>query len=93
MKKKTMVILAAAAVLAVGGVFVIAQRAMHRGFGGHGMGPGGGRGAMMFLKALDLTQDQQAKVKEILDANKGTMQPIREQAGTFADSIKLWSGA
>jgi benzoyl-CoA reductase subunit C len=24
--------------------------------------------------------------------NSGQMQPIREQAGTFADSIKLWSG-
>ena len=23
--------------------------------------------------------------------NTGQMQPIREQAGTFADSIKLWS--
>ena len=25
--------------------------------------------------------------------NSGQMQPIREQAGTFADSIKLWSEA
>ncbi|HFQ16053.1 MAG TPA: benzoyl-CoA reductase subunit C, partial [Rhodobacteraceae bacterium] len=25
--------------------------------------------------------------------NSGQMQPIREQAGTFADSIKLWSQA
>ncbi len=25
--------------------------------------------------------------------NSGQMQPIREQAGTFSDSIKLWSGA
>ena len=25
--------------------------------------------------------------------NSGQMQPIREQAGTFADSIKLWSAA
>jgi len=24
--------------------------------------------------------------------NSGQMQPIREQAGTFSDSIKLWSG-
>ena len=23
--------------------------------------------------------------------NSGQMQPVREQAGTFADSIKLWS--
>jgi len=25
--------------------------------------------------------------------NSGQMQPIREQAGTFADSIKLWGAA
>ena len=25
--------------------------------------------------------------------NTGQMQPIREQAGTFADTIKLWEGA
>jgi benzoyl-CoA reductase subunit C len=25
--------------------------------------------------------------------NTGQMAPIREQAGTFADSIKLWSAA
>jgi benzoyl-CoA reductase subunit C len=25
--------------------------------------------------------------------NSGQMQPVREQAGTFADSIKLWSNA
>lgn len=25
--------------------------------------------------------------------NSGQMQPIREQAGTFVDSIKLWSAA
>jgi benzoyl-CoA reductase subunit C len=25
--------------------------------------------------------------------NSGQMQPIREQAGTFADTIKLWSEA
>jgi benzoyl-CoA reductase subunit C len=25
--------------------------------------------------------------------NSGQLQPIREQAGTFADSIKLWSAA
>jgi benzoyl-CoA reductase subunit C len=25
--------------------------------------------------------------------NSGQLQPFREQAGTFADSIKLWSAA
>ena len=76
MKRKTITILAVVAILVIGGVFAIAQRAMHKGFGGHGMH---GQGAMMMLRRLDLTSDQQAKVKEIFEANKGTVQPLREQ--------------
>jgi Spy/CpxP family protein refolding chaperone len=78
MKKKSIAILAVAAILVIGGVFAIAQRAAHKGFGGHGMH--GGQGAMMMiLKRLDLTSDQQAKVKDIFEANKGTVLPIFEQ--------------
>jgi protein CpxP len=74
MKKRTIAILTVAAVLVIGGVFAIAQRAAHIGFGGHGIR--GGQEAMMMLKRLDLTSDQQAKVKDIFEANKGTVQPI-----------------
>ena len=74
MKKKTIAILAVAAILVIGGVFAIAQRAVHKGFGGYGMR--GGQRAMMMLKHLDLTDDQRAKVKDIFEANKGTVQPI-----------------
>jgi protein CpxP len=76
MKKRSIVILAVAAILVIGGIFAIAQRARHHGFGGLGMH---GRGEMMALRALDLTDDQKAKVKEIMEANKSANQPIREQ--------------
>ena len=89
MKKKTIAILAVAAILVIGGVFVIAQRAVHKGFGGHGMH--GEQGAMMMLKRLDLTSDQQAKVKEIFEANKG-IQPIREQLKANHEKLAALGG-
>ena len=91
MKRKTIVILAVAVVLVIGGVFAIAQRAVHRGFGGHGMR--GEQGAMMMLRRLDLTSDQQAKVKEIFEANKGTVQPLREQLKANHDKLAALGGS
>ena len=91
MKRKTIVILAVAVVLVIGGVFAIAQRAVHRGFGGHGMH--GGQGAMMMLRRLDLSSDQQAKVKEIFEANKGTVQPLREQLKANHDKLAALGGS
>jgi len=85
MTKKTIAILAVAAILVIGGVFAIAQRAAHKGFGGHRMH--GRQGAMMMLKRLDLTSDQQAKVKDIFEANKGTVQPIFEQLKTNHEKL------
>jgi Spy/CpxP family protein refolding chaperone len=98
MKKNTIVILAVAAVLIVGGVFVIAQRKAQTGtWDGPGMHfamrhGGGGRGMMMGLRQLDLTSDQQAKVKEILDANKGTVQPLREQLKANHEKLAALGG-
>ena len=79
-----------AAILVIGGVFAIAQRAMHKGFGGHGMR--GEQGAMMMLRRLDLTSDQQAKVKEIFEANKGTVQPLREQLKANHEKLAALGG-
>jgi protein CpxP len=90
MKKRSIAILAVAAILVIGGIFVIAQRAAHRGFGDRGMH--GGPGAMMMLKRLDLTSDQQAKVKEIFEANKGTVQPIREQLKANHEKLAALGG-
>jgi len=39
----------------------------------------------------DLTEAGIPHVNFKYAENSGQMQPIREQAGTFADSIKLWS--
>ena len=90
MKKKTIAILAVAAILVIGGVFAFAQRAMHKGFGGHGMR--GEQGAMMMLQHLDLTSEQQAKVKEIFEANKGTVQPLREQLKANHEKLAALGG-
>ena len=90
MRRKTIAILAVAAILVIGGVFAIAQRAAHKGFGGHGMR--GEQGAMMILRRLDLTSDQQAKVKEIFEANKGTVQPLREQLKTNHEKLAALGG-
>ena len=85
MTKKTIAILAVAAILVIGGVFAIAQRAAHKGFGMHGMR--GRQGEMMILKRLDLTSDQQAKVKDIFEANKGTVQPIFAELETNHEKL------
>lgn len=75
--KKVIIGIIAVAVLATGAIFVFAQRAGRDGanhFGGH-------RGAMfgMALRGLDLTDDQKAKVKEIMDTTRGTVKPLMEQ--------------
>ena len=77
MNKKTIAILSIAAILVIGAVFAIAQRAGHKGFAGHGTR--GEQAAMMMLRRLDLTDQQQAQVKQILEDNKGAVEPIREQ--------------
>jgi len=91
MKKKTIAILAVAAILVIGGIFAIAQRAAHRGFGGRGMH--GGHGAMMMLRRLDLTSDQQAKVKDIFEANKGAVQPIFAELKTNHEKLAALGGS
>lgn len=91
MKRKTIAILAVAVVLVIGGVFAIAQRAAHKGLGGHG--GRGEQGAMLILGRLDLTSDQQAKVKEIFDTNKGTVGPLREQLKANHDKLAALDGS
>ena len=90
MKRKTTAILAVAAILVIGVAFAIAQRSMHKGFGGHGMR--GKQVVMMMLRRLDLTSDQQAKVKEIFEANKGTVQPLREQLKANHEKLAALGG-
>jgi len=72
MRKRTIAILAIA-VLAVGAIFVVAQKAVNHGFGGHGRGFGRDHG--MMLQALNLTDDQKAKVKSIMENSRTGLKP------------------
>lgn len=82
MKKKVLFGILAALVLSAGAIFVVAQKGMNRG-GGPGFGPGGGHGgrhmAGMMLRGLDLTDEQKAKVKEIMDASRASVEPLVNQ--------------
>lgn len=86
-----------AALLVVGAVFVIAQRTMQNttwnGPGMHfGMRHGGGRGMMMGLRQLNLTDEQKAKVKEIIEANRATMEPIRDAMRANHEKLAAMKG-
>ena len=72
MNKRIIAILAVA-ILVVGVVFVVAQQAANHSFGGRGRGFGRGHG--MMLKALNLTEDQRAKVKTIMQTSRTNMKP------------------
>lgn len=78
MKKITVAIIAIA-VLALGAIFVSAQKAKGDGHGKRGFGKGGHhRGGGMMLRGLDLTDDQKNQVKGIMEASKAKVQPLRE---------------
>ena len=79
--------MAASAVLLVGGMFVVAQRVMHKSMHGPGRGP------MMMFRQLNLTDDQKGKVKEIFEANKGTAQPLMEQLKANHEKIAALNGS
>ena len=87
MKTRTIAILAASAVLLVGGMFAVAQRVMHKSMHGPGRGP------MMMFRQLNLTDDQKGKVKEIFEANKGTAQPLMEQLKANHERIAALNGS
>jgi Spy/CpxP family protein refolding chaperone len=78
--KKIIVAIIAIVVLALGAVFVSAQKADHKGsHEGRGFRKGGHhRGGGMMLRGLDLTDAQKAQVKEIMEASKAKVQPLRE---------------
>jgi periplasmic protein CpxP/Spy len=77
MMKKVIIAILAFAVLATGVMFAVAQRSGDGKKGGWGKRGGHHRGGMM-LRGLDLTDDQKAKVKEIMGASKAKAQALRE---------------
>ncbi len=76
MKKKVIIGVIAAAVLATGAVLVIAQRAGHRGPEGFGHG---GRMIGFMANKLGLTDEQKGKVKEIVEASRSNVEPLVTQ--------------
>lgn len=96
MKKLTVAILSIILV-ASGAMFIFAQDGTankdgKRGFGkrgGHHRG-GGMRGGMM-LRGLDLTDEQKAQVKTIMQASKETSKPIREQMKANREKLQTLS--
>ena len=86
MKKLTTAIIAMFLV-AMGAMFIFAQNSDgnadggKRGFGkrGHHGKRFGGEGHGFMFRALNLTDEQKAQVKQIMESSKTTVQPLREQ--------------
>jgi protein CpxP len=76
--KKIIVGVVTAALLVTGTIFVFAQRSRDHDRAGFGHGHFGKAG--MFLRGLDLTEEQKTKVKEIFDASKANVEPLMEQS-------------
>ena len=78
MNKKVIFGILALVVLATGAIFVTAQKRAHT--GGPEFGPGHGTHFIgMALRGLDLTDEQKAKVKEIMDASRTNVEPLMQQ--------------
>jgi Spy/CpxP family protein refolding chaperone len=87
-------------IFAVGAVLVLAlavAAALAQGMHGHGgpmgmdeFGHGGGHMLRFYTKYLDLTTDQQAQIKSILQKEKPAVQPLMQQMHQFhSDMAKL----
>src|SRR5436190_16711478 len=76
--KKIILGIIAVILLAAGAIFVVAQKAHN--FGGHGFGKGRGDHMLgIALRGLDLTDDQKAKVKTIMETSRTNVQPLMQQ--------------
>jgi protein CpxP len=90
--KKIIVALIAIATLALGAIFVSAQKSDHKGgHEGRGFGKRGGhhRGGGMMLRGADLTDAQKAQVKEIMEASKAKVKPLRESMKANREKLRL----
>lgn len=76
--KKAIIAVLAFAVLATGVMFAFAQKSPDGEKRGWGKRSGHHRGFGMALRGLDLTDEQKAKVKEIHEAGRSTVQPTME---------------
>lgn len=85
--KKIIIAILAFAVLATGVMFAVAQRSGDGKKGGWGKRGGHHRGGMM-LRGLDLTDEQKAQVKQIMEASKAKTQPLRESLNANRQKMK-----
>lgn len=76
--KKVVFAVAAVTLVVAGSIFVIAQRAGHKETGYFG-GPGHRGGPAMFLRGLDLTDEQRVTVREIMDTSRASVEPLMKQ--------------
>lgn len=83
MKKATIAILVVA-VLGLGAILVVAQKVAH----GGRHEKMGGRGLGMFLKKLDLTEEQKTQVKQIIDGSREKVKPIFEAMKANREKLK-----
>ena len=95
--KKLLVAILSIILVAMGAMFIFAQDTAankdgKRGqFGKRGhFGKRGGHGGMMF-RGLDLTDEQKAQMKTIMQANKETVKPIREQMKANREKLQTLS--
>jgi protein CpxP len=75
--KKIIFAAAAGILLIAGSIFVIAQKAGDK--DGRHFGGRGHHGVAMFLRGLDLTDEQKAKVKEIMETGRANVDPLMAQ--------------
>jgi periplasmic protein CpxP/Spy len=77
--KKIIIGIIALGLLVAGSIFAIAQMTGQKDRGGKGFGKGRGHDMAMPLRGLDLTDEQKAKVKEIVDQSKTAVDPLKQQ--------------
>lgn len=76
--KKVLIAILSIVLVATGTIFIFAQKGGQE--GKHGFGKRGHRGGHgFFLRGLDLTDEQKAQVKQIMEASKEKTKAVREQ--------------
>ena len=87
MKTRTIAILGVTAMLLLGGMFAVSQKMM-----GEDLANRRGSAAMM-MRELDLTDDQKAKVKDIMESNRASVQPILEAMKANHEKLAALKGS
>ena len=90
--KKIIIAILAFAVLATGVIFAVAQRSGDDKKGDWDKRGGHHREIGMAFRALDLTDEQKTKVKEIMEANRTSVQPIIDALRANHEKMQTLTG-